>query len=304
MKTYKGVLVQTLPLIKPKRESRRGSLKIPYSRLPVWELEEQGDPTKHPEHPTRVLQRAQWQLTFEELSRLHRSDTSLKRDIRKCLKAAHVKHYDLSEKAFASTYKLVTTELDRRFAMKERRVSLNEWKFDKYLDIALEKKRKYFSQFWMGRYNVDFWIPWARNQSNLSLIVEVCGGIYNDKIKQVKFGKKCSFIEKELRIPIMAINAEDATFAKAQEIVRDQLTKRDLGSKTYKRLLHKIHIVTLAAWIDELHDAYFEDYFGLNRKHLCMIRDLVLRTKKTSRFENLSNIELLRTSTSQTKEPT
>lgn len=302
MREYKGVVVKVLPTIEPKREARTRSPKNPFSRLPTWELGDDPKDKNHPEHPSRVLKRAQWNLVFNELSHLDNGDTSLKRQIRQFLNSASVHHYDFSPIAFAKTYEHLTHKLDQMFGLKERRVSLDEMKFNEYLKFTLQSRRKFYQQFWIGRYNVDFWLPWARNQSTVSMIVEVCGGVYNDQIKQVKFGKKCKFIESELRIPIFAIDVVDATYAKAQEIVQDQLAKRALDSKTLKRLLHKIHIATLSAWINDVHGAYYSEHLGLTTNQLCKIRDIVLNEKKTTRFEKLNNINLLSTSMSKSED--
>ncbi len=301
MKTYKGVPVTILPTVKLKPKQRHLVPTVPGSRLPTREFEYENETNRDPNAPTRDLIRAQWQLMFEELSRLELSNTSLKRKIQKLLIDLRIRRFDFSEQAFARAYLMLSQALDERFALQERRVSLHEMEFEKYLNHALTRKRRILSQFWMGRFNVDSWLPWARNQSTLTIIIEVCGGVYNDLIKQVKFGKKCDFIETELRIPIQTVNTSDASYQMAKTIVHDQLSKREIGSRTLKRLQRKIEITTLAAWINSVHEDIYTENFGLSFNDFCMVRNLILKNKETSRFEKFKDFNLLSPSTSKSE---
>lgn len=270
----------------------------PCSSLPMKELEiELGSYSNQ-----RRLIEEEWRLTFEELYRLKKNNTLLKTDIKSYLRRTNKYHYGFHARDFQKAYDAACSYLNKTYFKEGGTESFEEKKFDEYLRLLTQNRRGFEKQKWIGRFNADFFLPWARNQKTIGLIIEICGGIYNDPIKQIKHESKCTFIEPELRIPIMNIEADKATYPLAQKIVSEQQNSRAIDSKTLKRLNLKIWIATLSAWFDGLPPEIFRDCFGLEVESLKTIRRMVIKRKQSARIQKLKDINKLSTSMSKSED--
>jgi very-short-patch-repair endonuclease len=263
---------------------------LPLSRLPTQEL----DQAAHVSSGQVTQQREANIITFEELNRSKNQKTKLHKVIAEKLNAKSLPTDSFSDKNIQKAYNLISLELSKNYSLRDIRESRAELLFCDYLKRSVEGRRKINEQVWIGPYNVDFFLPWGRTSKSLGLIIEVGGEIYNDAIKSIKFDHKISHISDRLKIPIMFLSKWEATYQKANCIIKDILSKREISTGTKNRLWRKIWIETIACWLDSSilggkGDEIFLKTFGLDLIEFNEFRYLIISHKKTCRLEKINN---------------
>lgn len=120
--------------------------------------------------------------------------------------------------------------------------------------IKNETKLKCIPGAWIGKFNVDFFLPGLRGgNSNCGVAIEVDGGIHNHEIKMKKDNYKYNLL-RDLGIALMTISNDDRTEQTSINFINNLKNLPRADSRLKRRMWVKIYRKTIMAAFSNMSD--------------------------------------------------
>lgn len=171
---------------------------------------------------------------LEELYLLNNGNTKLKNYLKQ------LGYYPITLENLKNAYDVLTVQLAQ--SNKEKNLETTKTFHEVKAQELIEKnfKLKFYTSFWIGNFNLDFFFP------QLRMAIEIDGDIHNQQAKMKKDGYKEYVLSQKFKIVILRIK-NDEILTKLIPMLKEIKSDSSylLSSKAKKRLLRDIYIFTI-----------------------------------------------------------